>query len=328
MQPEDTMIVESPSAGGEWNRKHLLDIDTFSKSEFELVMKTTDAMKEILCRPIKKVPALRGKTVATLFYEPSTRTRGSFELAAKNLSADVVNFSAPSSSITKGESLIGTLHTLDAMGADMIIMRHSLSGAPYLAAQHSKASIINAGDGWHAHPTQAILDMYTIIKHKKSLKGLKIVIVGDSRYSRVARSNIWGLTRSGAQVTLCGPLTLLPPGINQRFAGNPPVTIETNIDIALDGADVVMVLRLQKERQQSGLLPDIREYVNNYQLNSQRLKHARADVILMHPGPVNEDIEIDADIVHSSYSTIDEQVTNGLAVRMALIYLISGGNYA
>jgi len=325
MAIEQSRLTERGAEPTIWTRKHLLDIDSFTGAEYELVLKTSSAMKDIISRPIKKVPALRGKTVATLFYEPSTRTRGSFELASKNLSADVINLAAASSSIVKGESLIDTLHTLQAMGVDVIVIRHSMAGAPYLAAKHAEASIINAGDGWHAHPTQALLDMYTVFEQKKHLQGLKVVILGDSRHSRVARSNIWGFTGVGAKVTLCGPLTLLPPGMNYKYHPFPGVETETDIDKAMDGADVVMVLRLQRERQHSGLMPDIREYIHYYQLNRQRLALAKPDVMLMHPGPVNENIEIEPDLIRSPASVIDRQVTNGIAVRMALLYLIIGG---
>jgi aspartate carbamoyltransferase catalytic subunit len=326
MQQENINLISTGQDSTAWERRHLLDINDFSPAEFELVLQTAKAMEDILARPIKKVPALRGKSIVTLFYEPSTRPRGSFELAAKYLSADVVNFAANSSSIVKGESLVDTLHTLESMGSDMIIMRHSMAGAPYLAAKHARSSIINAGDGWHAHPTQALLDMYTILKHKKQIEDLKIVIVGDIRHSRVARSNIWGLSKRGARVTLCCPNTLLPYGLNQPYSGFPRVEIEHDIDRALRKADVVMTLRLQSERQQTGLLPDIHEYITRYQVTKKRLDLASPDVILMHPGPVNENIEIEIGLSHSPVSVIDEQVKNGIAVRMAVLYLISGGN--
>ena len=307
-----------------WHHYHILDIADFTPREIELVLQTSDAMKEVLSRPIKKVPTLRGTTVATLFYEASTRTRVSFELAAKNLSADVVNLSATSSSVSKGESLIDTLSTLQALGADIVVMRHPHSGAPYIAAKYLKASIINAGDGWHAHPTQALLDLYTIREHKGSLKELKVVIIGDIMHSRVARSNIWGLTTMGAEVTLCCPPTLLPAGLETKNNHFPGVKIEPNIEIALDGADVVMMLRLQKERQQSGLLPSIREYIQLYQLTELRLNRAKADVLVLHPGPVNEGVEIAPEVARGPHSVITEQVTNGVAVRMALLYLLAG----
>lgn len=320
--PQTALAPESVS----WNRKHLLDIDDFSTSEFDLVIKTARVMEDILTRPIKKVPALRGKTIATLFYEPSTRTRSSFELAAKNLSADVVNLAASSSSIVKGENLIDTLHTLEAMGVEIVIMRHPLAGASHLAARHARSSIINAGDGEHAHPTQALLDMYTILKHKPSITNLKIVILGDSRHSRVARSNIWGLTAMGARVTLCGPRSLLPIGLTSNHPVYSKIKLETDISRALDEADVVMALRMQKERQAAGFIPDIREYVSQFRLTTERLASARPDALVMHPGPVNEDIEISPEVASGPQSVITEQVSSGLAVRMAVLYLITGGN--
>jgi len=305
-----------------WRHHHILDLDDFTREEIELVFQTTKAMKEILSRPIKRVPTLRGKTIATLFYEPSTRTRLSFELAAKNLGADVVNLSASASSVAKGESLIDTLSTLQALGADIIVMRHPHSGAPYIATRYIDASIVNAGDGWHAHPTQALLDLYTLYEHKGSLKGLKAAIIGDIMHSRVACSNIWGMTTMGIEVTLCCPPTLLPTGLGKDEL--PPVNIEPNIESALDGADMVMTLRLQRERQRSGLLPSIREYIHLYQLTEARLARAKPDALVFHPGPVNEGVEISPAVAHGKQSVINEQVSNGVAVRMALLYLISG----
>ena len=309
-----------------WQHRHILDLDDFAPAEIELVLETTDAMKEVLSRPIKKVPVLRGKTVITLFYEPSTRTRSSFELAAKNLSADVISLSAQASSTVKGESLVDTLATLEALGADIVVMRHSHSGAPYIAARYMRASMVNAGDGWHAHPTQALLDLYTIREHKGSIRGLKVVIIGDIKHSRVARSNIWGLTAMGAEVSVCCPFTLLPAGLDVVQHHFPKVHIEPEIESALCGADVVMTLRLQLERQQSGLLPSIREYVKLYQLTEARLAKAKADAIVLHPGPVNEDIEISLAVAQGPQSVINEQITNGVAVRMALLYLLAGGS--
>jgi aspartate carbamoyltransferase catalytic subunit len=317
---------EMPMTTPVWHHRHILDLDDFTPAEIELVLKTTDAMKEVLSRPIKKVPALRGKTVITLFYESSTRTRSSFELAAKNLSADVVSLSAQASSAVKGESLVDTLRTLEALGADIVVMRHSHSGAPYIAARYMRASMVNAGDGWHAHPTQALLDLYTIREHKVSIRGLKVVIIGDIKHSRVARSNIWGLTAMGAEVSVCCPFTLLPAGLDVAQHHFPKVHIEPDIESALCGADVVMTLRLQLERQQSGLLPSIREYVKLYQLTESRLAKAKADAIVLHPGPVNRDIEISLAIAQGPQSVINEQITNGVAVRMALLYLLAGGN--
>jgi aspartate carbamoyltransferase catalytic subunit len=281
----------------------------------------------VLTREVKKVPTLRGKTVVTLFYEPSTRTRASFELAAKNLSADTVSIDASKSSVVKGESLIDSLRTIQALGADIIVMRHSQSGAPYLAAQHINSSIINAGDGWHAHPSQALLDLYTICRHLGKLDNLKIAIIGDIMHSRVARSNIWGMTTMGAKVVLCSPSTLLPRGLNDFIANCqlPKVSIENKIEPALENADVVMLLRLQMERQQSGLLPSLREYIQHYQLTTERLSLAKSNVLVMHPGPINEGIEISPEVAHGTQSVIEEQVTNGVAIRMALLYLIAGG---
>jgi len=310
-----------------WQHHHILDIDDFTREEIELVFHTTKAMKEVLSRPIKRVPTLRGKTLINLFYEPSTRTRLSFELAAKYLSADVANLNASVSSVAKGESLVDTLGTLQALGADIVVMRHPHSGAPYIAARHIEASIVNAGDGWHAHPTQALLDLYTIYEHKQNLKGLKAVIIGDIMHSRVARSNMWGLTTMGVEVTLCCPPTLLPLGLGPIGLDNkelPPVKIEPNIELALDGADMVMTLRLQRERQKSGLLPSIREYINLYQLTEARLAQAKPDALVFHPGPVNEGVEISPAVAHGKQSVINEQVANGVAVRMALLYLLSG----
>ncbi|MBA7576933.1 Aspartate carbamoyltransferase [subsurface metagenome] len=315
----------APKPAPVWRHHHILDVDDFSREEIELVFSTSQAMKEVLSRPIKRVPALRGKTLITLFYESSTRTRLSFELAAKNLGADAASLSAPASSVTKGESLVDTVSTLEALGADIVVMRHPHSGAPNIAAQYVKASIINAGDGWHAHPTQALLDLYTIQEHKENIKGLKAVIIGDILHSRVARSNIWGLTTMGAEVTLCGPPTLLPNEMGEQNHHLPPTNIEHDIERALDGADVVMTLRLQLERQQSGLLPSIREYVQLYQLTEARLTLAKPDALVLHPGPVNEEIEIAPAIVRGPQSVINEQVTNGVAVRMALLYILAGG---
>jgi aspartate carbamoyltransferase catalytic subunit len=310
-----------------WQHSHVLDLDDFTREEIELVFEIADAMAEVLTREVKKVPTLRGKTVVTLFYEPSTRTRASFELAAKNLSADTVSIDASKSSVVKGESLIDSLRTIQALGADIIVMRHSQSGAPYLAAQHINSSIINAGDGWHAHPSQSLLDLYTIRRHLGKPDNLKIAIIGDIMHSRVARSNIWGMTTMGAKVVLCSPSTLLPRGLNDFIANCqlPKVSIENKIEPALENADVVMLLRLQMERQQSGLLPSLREYIQHYQLTTERLSLAKSNVLVMHPGPINEGIEISPEVAHGTQSVIEEQVTNGVAIRMALLYLITGG---
>jgi aspartate carbamoyltransferase catalytic subunit len=316
-----------PSSTAVWQHNHVLDLDDFTRQEIELVFEITDAMAEVLTREVKKVPTLRGKTVVTLFYEPSTRTRASFELAAKNLSADTVSIDAAKSSVVKGESLMDSLRTIQALGADIIVMRHSYSGAPYLAVREVDSSIINAGDGWHAHPSQALLDLYTIHRHLKKMDNIKIAIIGDIMHSRVARSNIWGMTTMGAKVVLCSPSTLLPRGLNS-FLENchlPGVSVENNIETALENADVVMLLRLQMERQQSGLLPSIREYIRQYQLTTERLALAKPNALVMHPGPINEGIEVSLEVAHGVQSVIEEQVSNGVAVRMALLYLIAGG---
>ena len=313
-----------------WERRHVLDLDDFSRREMEQVIETADAMKEVLGREIRRVPTLRGTIVATLFYETSTRTRSSFELAAKALGADVVSVAAGASSVQKGESLVDSARTLQAIGADILVMRHRHSGAPYLVAGHVDISVINAGDGWHAHPTQALLDAYTIQQHLGDLRGKKVVIVGDILHSRVARSNIWGLTTMGVQVVLCGPPTLLPWGLRTDHRGNenralPPVGVDTNIERAIEGADVVMALRLQLERQQAGLLPSLREYMRLYRVDEERLARAKPSVLVMHPGPVNEGIELSPAVAHGARSVIEEQVTNGVAVRMALLYLLAKG---
>ncbi len=308
-------------------RRAVLDLDDFSREEIELVLETAEAMKEVLAREIRKVPALHGKTIITVFYEASTRTRVSFELAGRSLSADVINLNPSLSSVTKGESLIDTVRTLQALGADMIIMRHSQAGAPYLVAQQVQAKVINAGDGWHAHPSQALLDLYTIRERLERVEGLRVAIVGDILHSRVARSNIWGLTKMGAEVVVCGPPTLLPLDLDActgyglpRLAG-----VEHNLDRALEGVDVVMVLRLQMERQQQGLLPSLREYIQLYQLNQERLTRANPQALVLHPGPMNEGVEIAPEVAHGAQSVIETQVTNGVAVRMALLYLLAGG---
>ncbi len=317
-------------------RRHVLDLDDFGPEELDNVLTLADAMAEVLSRPIKRVPTLRGRTVVTLFYEPSTRTRVSFELAAKALSADVVSLAAQTSSAAKGESLANTLRTLQALGADLLVMRHPQAGAPYLAAQEVDMGIINAGDGAHAHPTQALLDIYTIRQHREQIGGLKVVIVGDILHSRVARSNLWGLSALGAQVVLCGPPTMIPTAWNaalnpseggcaRPWEGAPPVAVEFSLDRALEGADVVMPLRLQRERQEGGLLPSLREYARLYQVNAQRLSRAKPDCLVMHPGPMNEGIEISPEVAHGPHSVVEEQVRHGVAVRMALLYLLLEG---
>ena len=308
-------------------RRHVLDLDDFASEEISTVLDTAQAMKEVLGRSIKKVPTLRGKTIVTLFYEPSTRTRVSFEMAGKVLNADVINLTPSVSSATKGESLLNTVRTLQASYADVIVVRHANAGAPYHMAKNLESSVITAGDGAHAHPTQALLDLYTIREKLGEISGLKITIVGDVAHSRVARSNIWGLITMGASVTICGPSTLLPSDMidgqirdtNDPFA---KVYVTENIDEALSGADVVMVLRLQQERQRTGLLPSLREYSVHYQVNEERLKLAKPNSLILHPGPMNEGIEISSSVAHGAQSVIEDQVTNGVAVRMALLYLL------
>jgi aspartate carbamoyltransferase catalytic subunit len=325
-----------------WRHRHLLDVDRLSGAELDLVMRTTDAMREVLARPISKVPALRGRQVTILFYEASTRTRVSFEVAARNLSADVVNIAASSSSVSKGESLVDTVRTVEALGAQMLVVRHPVSGAPYLAAEVFGGSVLNGGDGWHAHPTQALLDLYTMRERLAGLTrgerpasgttegllaGRKVVILGDVLHSRVARSNIWTLTASGADLWLCGPSTLLRGfeawAARSTLAGR-RFQVTTSIDDALRDADVVMALRIQRERMSAGLLPSLREYAARYGLTRERLALARPDALVMHPGPMNEGVEIAPDVAAGVQSVITDQVTNGVAVRMAVLYLLAG----
>jgi aspartate carbamoyltransferase catalytic subunit len=309
-----------------WNHRHVLDLDDFSVEEIELVLETTGAMKEVLARDVPRAPALRGTTVVTLFYEASTRTRSSFELAGKVLGADVINITASGSSIEKGESLIDTVRTLRAIGAQVLVMRHASSGAPYLAAEHSGARVINAGDGWHAHPTQGLLDLFTLRNRVGDLRGKRVLIVGDVAHSRVARSDIWGLSKMGAEIVVCAPPTLLPAELGRPVEGDalPPVQVETDLDRAICGADAVMTLRLQRERMTGGLLPSLREYSRLYQINEARMSKAKPGAPVLHPGPMNEGVEIAAAVAHGAASLVEEQVRNGVAVRMALLYLMRG----
>lgn len=304
-------------------RRHAIDLDDFTPEEIEEVLETTESMKEVLSREIKQVPALRGRNVVNMFYEESTRTRISFELAARALSANIVNFTARGSSVEKGESLLDTVRTLQALGADIVVIRHGEAGVPYIVAREFRGSVINAGDGRHAHPTQALLDMYTIRERLGQLRGLHVVIVGDILHSRVARSNLWGLTRMGAKVTLCAPPTLLGPAAYWQ-ATWPSVRVSHNLDDALAGADVVMALRLQKERQQTGLLPSLREYTRRYGITPERLARLGERTLIMHPGPMNEGVEISPEAATAPNAVIEEQVTNGVAVRMALLYRLAG----
>ncbi len=301
--------------------KDLLGLEYLDKEEINLILETAKPFKELFTRSVKKVPPLRGKTVVLLFYEPSTRTRISFELAAKRLSADVLNISASNSSVAKGESLIDTAKTLEAMKADFVVIRHSMSGAPQILARTISASIINAGDGTHEHPTQGLLDMFTIWEKKGKLSGLKVAIVGDILHSRVARSNIWGLNKMGAKVYVVGPATLMPPKIEQMG-----VKIFYDLDEIIDELDVINILRIQIERQKENLFPSLREYNEIFGITDERLKRAKKDLLVMHPGPMNRGIEISSSVAESSRSVITEQVTNGIAVRMAVLYLLAGGD--
>jgi aspartate carbamoyltransferase catalytic subunit len=326
--PSVDVAPESQPVG--WRHRHLLDVDGLTAADLDLVMRTADAMREVLARPIAKVPALRGRNVTILFYEASTRTRVSFEVAAKNLSADVVNIAAATSSVTKGESLVDTIRTVEALGAQLLVIRHPVSGAPYLAADIFGGSVLNGGDGWHAHPTQALLDLYTMRSRLPggSVAGRKIVILGDVLHSRVARSNIWSLTAAGADLWLCGPPTLLRgfeawAGRQETAAGR-RFHVTASVDEALRDADVVMALRIQRERMASGLLPSLREYAARYGLTAARLALAKPGALVMHPGPMNEGVEIAADVAAGAQSVITDQVTNGVAIRMALLYLLAG----
>jgi len=330
--PLEQQAVEQQPGGGGLSasvrpRQHLLDLDDFLPEEITQVLDDTKGMKEVLSRDIKKVPTLRGRVIVTLFYEASTRTRISFEEAGKVLSADVINMSAAGSSVEKGESLLNTGLTLQAMGVDAVVIRHPHAGAPHFLARHLEGvSVINAGDGIHAHPTQALLDLYTVREKLGRLQGLKVVIVGDVMHSRVARSDLWGFSKMGCQVTLCGPATLMPSDFlrpQQAWPDAHPlagVQVTTDLDQAIEGADVVMALRLQTERQTTGFFPSLREYVRRWQVTEDRLSRARPNALVMHPGPMNEGIEISTDLAHGDRSVIVEQVTNGVAVRMALLY--------
>lgn len=313
-----------PLAAEPWSRRHLLDVDTLSREEIERLLETAAGMEEVLHRRVARTPALRGVTVVNLFHEASTRTRASFELAGKALGADVINLTGSGSSAEKGESLADTVRTLEAIGADVLVMRHPSSGAPYLAARHTSAHVVNAGDGWHAHPTQALLDAYTLRKAVGELDGKRVCIVGDVLHSRVARSNLWTLTALGARVTLVGPRTLLPRGLNARGEGAlPPVEVDDDLDRAVAGADAIMALRIQRERQREALLPSLREYAARYQINAARLARAAEGAPLLHPGPMNEGIEVSAEVAHGLQSQVERQVQHGVAVRMATLYLLA-----
>ncbi len=304
-----------------FERKDILGLKDYSRDEINLILDTAESLKEISTRKIKKVPTLRGKTVISLFYEPSTRTRTSFEIAAKRLSADAVNITASASSVVKGETLIDTARNLESMNPDIIIMRHSAAGAPHILARLLKhQSIINAGDGAHEHPTQSLLDMMTIREKRGKLDGLNVALIGDIAHSRVARSNIYGLTTMGARVTLCGPAMMMPREIDKMG-----VSVHNRMEEAIQNADIIMMLRIQLERQKNNMFPSVREYAKLYCLTPDRIKMAKKNVLVMHPGPINRGVEIDPQIADGHYSVILEQVTNGVALRMALLYLLAGG---
>ena len=300
---------------------HLLGTEPLAAAEIQLILDTAEGFAGIATREIKKVPTLRGKTVVNFFVEPSTRTRSSFEIAEKRLSADSLNFSTSTSSLVKGETLLDTLRNLEAMSPDFIVIRHAEAGAPHFLARHGHTSIVNAGDGAHEHPTQALLDAFTIRRHKGRLAGLKVAIVGDILHSRVARSNLYLLTTMGAEVVLCGPPTLLPRGLSRLGA-----RVTHRMEEAIEGADVVMMLRIQLERMQGGFFPTLREYASSYGLDAARLARAAADAIVMHPGPINRGVEIMGDVADGGASVILDQVKNGVAVRMAVLYLLAGGD--
>ena len=306
-----------------WNRKHLLDIESLATEEITTVLDTARAFKAVGERAIKKVPALRGKTVVNLFIEPSTRTRISFELAALRLTADVINFTAEASSLKKGETLKDTARNLEALNADIIIIRHSAAGAPHFLSRFLNASVINAGDGAHEHPTQALLDTFTIRERRGKIAGLNVTILGDILYSRVARSNIWALTKLGANVTLCGPSTLVPRVFEQMGC-----RVTYDVDDAIADADIINLLRIQHERQRRTMFPSLHEYTSLFGLSKERLGRTKSEVLIMHPGPINRGVEIDSEIADSGRSVILEQVTNGLAVRMAVLFLVNGGKGA
>lgn len=302
-----------------WTQKHLLGLEPLSAEQINIILDTAESFREVSTRKRKKVPTLTGKVVVMMFVEPSTRTLTSFSLAARRLSADVVSFSKAGSSISKGETLVDTAKNIQAMGIDVIVLRHPFPGAPHLLARELDASVVNAGDGTHEHPTQGLLDIFTMRDKKKQIEGLTVAIVGDIKYSRVARSNIWGLKKLGARVIVCGPATLIPPGIEELG-----VEVEYDLDKIIPECDVINILRIQLERQQSGLFPSIREYAQVFGLNEERLSRAKDDLLIMHPGPMNRGIEITPEVADGPHSVVLNQVTNGLAVRMAVLYLVSG----
>lgn len=298
-----------------WTKKDLLSLEELSREEIELILTTAESFKEVSQREVKKVPALRGKTIANLFFEPSTRTRTSFEVAAKRLSADIINFSSSSSSTSKGESLADTAKNIEAMHVDTIVMRHSSSGSAEYLAHCVKAGVINAGDGIHEHPTQGLLDIFTIKERKKSIEGIRVCLIGDILHSRVARSNIWGLKKLGARVTVCGPPTLIPKKIEELG-----VEVSYDLDKIIKDQDVLNILRIQLERQKGAFFPSIREYAAEYGISMDRMKKAKKDVIIMHPGPINRGVELASEVADGPQSVILDQVTNGVAVRMSVLF--------
>ncbi|MDD5067405.1 MAG: aspartate carbamoyltransferase catalytic subunit [bacterium] len=302
------------------NRKDLLGLEYLDKDEIDLILQTARPFSELFTRTVKKVPTLRGKTVVLLFYEPSTRTRTSFELAAKRLSADTLNITVASSSVVKGESLIDTVKTIEAMKADFVIIRHSMSGSAHIVANTISASIINAGDGMHEHPTQGLLDLFTIQQKKGRIKGLNVAIIGDIAHSRVARSNIWGLKKLGANVFVVGPSTLMPADVEKLG-----VEVHYHIDKIIPKLDVINILRIQRERQEQNLFPTLEEFSEIFGINSKKLVRAKNDLLVLHPGPMNRGVEISSEVADGKNSVITEQVTNGIAVRMAVLYLLAGG---
>jgi aspartate carbamoyltransferase catalytic subunit len=304
-----------------WSRKDLLGLEELSREELELILSTAESFKEISTREIKKVPALRGKTVVNLFYEPSTRTRVSFEVAAKRLSADVINIASDTSSVRKGETLIDTGRNIEALKADIIVVRHNCSGAAAMLARHVNISVVNAGDGWHEHPTQALLDIFTLKEKLGRIEGLSVSIIGDIAHSRVARSNIWGLTKLGAKVTVCAPKMLIPPSIEKMGA-----QVTHDVDEALCNADAVNILRMQFERDAGAVFPQQLEYFKHFGITEERLKKAKKNIIVMHPGPINRGIEMSSEVADGLNSVILEQVTNGIAVRMSVLFLVAQAN--
>lgn len=303
----------------QWTKHDLLDLQDLTKEEIELILETAKSFKEVSAREVKKVPALRGKTVAMLFFEPSTRTRTSFELAAKRLSADTISIAINNSSMSKGETILDTAKNIEAMNVDAIVVRHSSSGVPYILAKNLHSAVINAGDGCRSHPTQALLDMFTIKEKLGKIEGLKVGIIGDILHSRVARSNIEGLKKLGAEVTVCGPSTLMPVGIEK-------MGVEVTYDLmdVIKESDVLMLLRIQMERQKDKFLPSLREYAKEFGINQEKLKHAKKNLLIMHPGPTNRGVELSAEVADGEHSVILDQVTNGVAVRMAVLYLLLG----